>query len=152
MLSLIASIGLTVALFVSGLAFQTYPVLASEAKLGALLSAGIAGVAIVLSDVLRIREKAISAPIAPMITPRPNLLSPPNAKGQAGNVRKVSSSFMDEQDLTHMLEESLMQQLALRKRLRKYRNRGVLVDADIHAEGRSSAKYSPTVETGSDLA
>ena len=137
MLSLIASIGLTVALFVSGLAFQTYPVLASEAKLGALLSAGIAGVAIVLSDVLRIREKTATVPIAPMLPPSPDKPSPP--KPHRPSLKDgPTSTFMDQQDLAQMLEDSLMQQLALRRRLRRYQKRGVLIDADIHADSRSS--------------
>ena len=137
MLSLIASIGLTVALFVSGLAFQTYPVLASEAKLGALLSAGIAGVAIVLSDVLRIREKTATVPIAPMLPPSPDKPSPPKPQRPSLN-SGPTSTFMDQQDLAQMLEDSLMQQLALRRRLRRYQKRGVLIDADIHADSRSS--------------
>mmetsp|Transcript_49103 Transcript_49103/g.137493 ORF Transcript_49103/g.137493 Transcript_49103/m.137493 type:complete len:890 (-) Transcript_49103:183-2852(-) len=49
----IASAGLTVALFISGEAFKEYPTLAAEAKMGALLSVGVALLAIAASSVLR---------------------------------------------------------------------------------------------------
>ena len=47
--ALIASIGLTVALFVSGVAFPSFPLLEGEAKMGSLLSIFSAAIAIVLS-------------------------------------------------------------------------------------------------------
>lgn len=52
--SLTAGLGLTVALFVSGVAF-TDPTLQSAAKMGALLSAGVAPLAILLARMLRVR-------------------------------------------------------------------------------------------------
>ncbi|MCB0321735.1 MAG: Na+/H+ antiporter NhaA [Bdellovibrionales bacterium] len=52
----VAALGLTVALFVAGVAF-TDPVLQGAAKMGALLSAFVAPVAIVLGKVLRVKEE-----------------------------------------------------------------------------------------------
>ena len=49
MVGFIASIGLTVALFVSGVAFPSFPQLEGEAKMGSLLSIFSAAIAIVLS-------------------------------------------------------------------------------------------------------
>ena len=49
MIGFIASIGLTVALFVSGVAYPNSPVLEGEAKFGALLSILSAGIAILIS-------------------------------------------------------------------------------------------------------
>ncbi len=53
----IAGLGLTVALFVSGVAF-TDPTLQGSAKMGALLSAFVAPLAILLGKMLRVREGA----------------------------------------------------------------------------------------------
>ncbi len=52
-----AGLGLTVALFVAGVAFAD-PALANAAKMGALLSAGIAPLVVVLGRLLRVRELA----------------------------------------------------------------------------------------------
>ena len=49
MIGFIASIGLTVALFVSGVAYPTSPLLEGEAKMGALFSIASAIIAIILS-------------------------------------------------------------------------------------------------------
>jgi Na+:H+ antiporter, NhaA family len=49
MVGFIASLGLTVALFVAGVAFPNSPRLEGEAKMGALLSILVAGVAIIMS-------------------------------------------------------------------------------------------------------
>jgi len=54
---LIAGIGLTVALFVSGVAFQSDIDLQSAAKMGALLSALIAPFAILLGRLMRLTWK-----------------------------------------------------------------------------------------------
>lgn len=55
MASLVAALGLTVALFVAGVAF-TDPVIQGAAKMGALMSAGVAVLAIIMAKVLRITK------------------------------------------------------------------------------------------------
>lgn len=119
MLSLVASIGLTVALFVSGEAFgrgeQVSASLESQSKMGALLSAGIAGVAIVLGDALHLRERG---PAAAAVAP-------------AGGAAVGVSADEVERDLAQTLEQNLMEQLAMRKRLRKYQMRGLAIDVEI---------------------
>lgn len=73
---LAAAIGLTVALFVAGVAF-TDPVLVGSAKMGALLSAFVAPVVLLVARVLRVREPVREPePMAPM-SPTPSI--PPAA-------------------------------------------------------------------------
>jgi NhaA family Na+:H+ antiporter len=55
LVGLIAGIGLTVALFVAGEAF-TEPVIQGSAKMGALLSAGCAIIAIVMGRILKVQR------------------------------------------------------------------------------------------------
>lgn len=77
---LAAAIGLTVALFVAGVAF-TDPVLVGSAKMGALFSAFVAPAVLLLARVLRVREpvadpEPASEPV-PSMAPQPSI--PPAA-------------------------------------------------------------------------